>query len=48
MRESADKFPFKSAQDLVLTAKQKADVNKEKLLPDPDFANEARCVYTCA
>ena len=31
---------------LVLTAKEKADVNREKLLPDPDFSNEAMCVYT--
>ena len=46
MRESVDAFPLKSAQDLVLSAKEKADLNKEKLLPDVDFTKEAMCAYT--
>ena len=46
MRECVDAFPLKSAQDLILTAKEKADMNKEKLLPDTDFSKEAMCAYT--
>ena len=46
MRERAENFPLKSAKDLVLTAKEKADMNKEKLLPVSDFTKEAMCAYT--
>ena len=42
----AENFPLKSAKDLVLTAKEKADMNKEKLLPVSDFTKEAMCAYT--
>ncbi len=48
MREREENFPLTTIEEIALSAKEKADLNKEKVLADPmDFVNEHKHANLC-
>ena len=46
MRERKENFPFLSVDELVLSSKEQAELNKEKLVCENELTPQALCTYT--